>query len=75
MLYDSLLDHVLDKECFNIIQDVDYILKLKGYDLSQDQKKTVYFNAIYVHRYIRSYRRLKVLEALKDLEIDLYGNG
>ena len=74
-IYDSLLEYVINKEYFNIKHDVDYILKVKGIELSMEQKKTIYFNSIFVHKYVRQYRRLKVLEALKDFKIDLYGNG
>lgn len=73
--YDDLLEHISNKECFHIIQDVDYILNLKGYELNKEQKKAIYLNSVLVHRYIRSYRRLKVLEMLKDYPIDIYGHG
>lgn len=74
-IYDSLLEHVINKEYFNIKSDIDYILKLKGIELSAKQHQAIYLNSVFVHKYIRQYRRLKVLAALKDFKIDLYGFG
>lgn len=74
-IYDSLLEYVINKEYFNIKQDVDYILKVKGIELNVEQKQALYLNSVFVHKFIRQYRRLKVLETLKDFKIELYGHG
>lgn len=73
--FENLMKFNLNKDYFNILRDIDYILKRGNCNINDELKRTLYFYSLYLHRYLRYYKRIKLLNCLKDYKIDIYGNG
>lgn len=74
-IYDELAEYALSKEFLELKKDVDFILNEKGINLKQEKKEFIYQKAVYVDKFVRYKRRIKVVNLLKNFDMDVYGAG
>ncbi len=74
-IFDSLLEHALSKEFLIIKKDLNYILAKLNFSLNDFNINILYEYSQLVDRYVRSYRRIKVVNKLSQFNVKLFGKN